>query len=426
MLIFRLPSRSTRVGAKPPVATAASQDAADPATATKAANRSGKILVVTALMLTALFGFTALAVDATYLMEVKKETQISAESAALAGALGLLHPDMLKTVPDPTNAISDARSQAVLYGGKNLVVNASPLVDRNEGNAFEGDIVVGRLPTWSYQNYPWEFEDPLKYNSVRVRLKRTDERNGPVALFFSNAFGVESSPVESVATAIVQRGAIGFNPGQGDANTSLMPFAIRAQDWIDLIENGGSQADNWAYDAQSGVTEGPDEIFEITMYPQSFPAGDGEGGGLTPGNFGTVDIGNTNNATPDIIRQILYGVSEEDLASHNGGADLVLYDEGSSFDLNGDTGLSAGIKSALESIVGECRTVMLFSEVEGPGDNAMFTIVRYVSIKIMKVQLTGNPKYITVQPSFCLDGTAIIDPSGEVKNFVVLPPRLIE
>ncbi|MEX2287853.1 MAG: pilus assembly protein TadG-related protein [Planctomycetaceae bacterium] len=423
-MLFVHPSAAThRADTERSVPTGTESDAAHRATAKQ---RSGKVLVVTALMLTALFGFTALAVDATYLMEVKKETQISAESAALAGTLGLLHPDMLKPNPDATNAISDARSQAVLYAGKNLVVNSSPLVDRNEGNAFDGDIVVGRLPSWSYQNYPWEFDDPLKYNSVRVHVKRTADRNGPVALFFANIFGIQSSPVESVATAIVQRGAIGFNPGGGDGNTSLMPFAIRAEDWINLIDNGGSQDDNWAYSAESGVTAGPDGIFEITMYPQSFPAGGESSGGITPGNFGTVDIGNTNNATPDIIRQILDGVSAEDLAYHNGGEDLVLYDEGSSFDLNGETGLSAGIKSALESIVGECRTVMLFTEVEGPGNNAMFTIVRYVSIKIMKVQLTGNPKYITVQPSFCLDGSAIIDPSGEVQNFVVLPPRLIE
>src|SRR5262245_23073003 len=67
--------------------------------------RSGKILVVTALLLVALFGFAALAVDSTYLMEVNKETQNAAEAAALAGSLGLVHPDLLKPNPSATNAI---------------------------------------------------------------------------------------------------------------------------------------------------------------------------------------------------------------------------------------------------------------------------------------------------------------------------------
>lgn len=389
-------------------------------------DRRGKILVMTAIMLVALFGFVALAMDATYLMEVKKETQISAEAAAHGGVFGLLHPDLLKPQPDATAGIAQARDEAIRYASQNVVTTESPQLDRNDGNAFEGDIVVGFLPEFGYQNYPWEFNDPLKYNSVRVNLRRTAERNGPVDLFFARIFGIDSSPMMSVATAIIQRGAIGFDTSDASGNTSLIPFTIREDDWIDAIENGNGP-DELGYDEENfTVYNGSDGLPEINLYPQSFPAGGEDEGGLTPGNFGTVDIGDTNNATPDIIRQILYGVSAEDLAYHNDGADLILYDENSEFDLNGETGLSAGIKSALEQIIGQCRTFMLFREVEGPGNNATFTIVRYVSGRIMKVQLTGNPKYVTVQQSFCIDGTAVIDPTGQTTNGIVLPPRLIE
>jgi len=387
--------------------------------------RSGKILVVTAVMLVALFGFSALAIDATYLMQVKKETQISAESAALAGVTGYLHSDLLKPVPDATGAMSDARDNAIEYGAKNLVTKSGPVLDRNNSNSPEGDIVLGRLPDWSYQNYPWEYDNPLRYNSVRATVRRTEAQNGAVNLFFANIFGVSESPVQSVATAIMERGAIGFDTSGGGGNTTLIPFAILEADWVDLIDNGNGPDDMGFNDETNTVYESGDGLPELTMFPQSFPAG-GEETGVTPGNFGTVDIGSNNNATPDIIRQILHGVSAEDLAHHNDGADLVLFDEESSFDLNGETGLSAGIKSALEQVIGQCRTMMLFSTAVDPGNNATFTIVRYVSARIMKVQLTGNPKFVTIQPSFCMDGTAIIDPDGEVNNFIVRPPRLIE
>ncbi|MEZ6119621.1 MAG: hypothetical protein R3C28_24060 [Pirellulaceae bacterium] len=43
--------------------------------------------------------------------------------------------------------------------------------------------------------------------------------------------------------------------------------------------------------------------------------------------------------------------------------------------LNGDTGISAGVKDELASIVGETRIIPIFSQVQGPGNNADYTIV---------------------------------------------------
>ena len=69
--------------------------------------------------------------------------------------------------------------------------------------------------------------------------------------------------------------------------------------------------------------------------------------------------------------------------------------------LNGDTGISAGIEAALQSIIGQVRAIPIFITVSGPGNNADYTIVKFVGVRIMAVKLTGGPmqRYVRVQPA---------------------------
>lgn len=427
-------------------------------------NRNGKVLVFTAIMLVPLFGFAALAVDATFLMEVKKEAENAAEAAALAGVMGLVHPDRMKFPPDMTQPLAQARTNAVTYAGKHNVGEVvNVLVDRNEANDFSGEVYIGRLRTWGYQDYPWEDDDPYRFNSVRVKVRRTAERNGPVGLFFANIFGVSSSPVEAVATARIEIGRLtGFNPGEGE-NTGLMPFAVCVTEWeekingVDPVADDGQDAilgpdefrietdadGNTVMNAEGNpnVVAGADGIREVLMYPQSHGGGPNSlpdiqacnantqsQGGVQPGNFGTVDIGHSGNSTSDLIRQILYGVSQADLDYMAGqGVDVNLTPENPDFDLNGDTGISAGMKTALERIIGQCRTVLLYNWVKHNGNNAEFTIIRYQPIRIMEVKLTGFPKWVRIQPaSACMDPAAVIDQDDPTGPQAFHPPRLIE
>ena len=57
--------------------------------------------------------------------------------------------------------------------------------------------------------------------------------------------------------------------------------------------------------------------------------------------------------------------------------------------LNGDTGISAGVKDELASIIGQPRIIPIFSSVVGPGNNADYTIVKFVGVRILAVKLTG-------------------------------------
>jgi hypothetical protein len=67
--------------------------------------------------------------------------------------------------------------------------------------------------------------------------------------------------------------------------------------------------------------------------------------------------------------------------------------------LNGDTGISAGVKDELASIINQTRMIPIFSHVSGNGNNATYTIVQWVGVRILKVKLTGSmsSKQVIVQ-----------------------------
>ena len=152
----------------------------------------------------------------------------------------------------------------------------------------------------------------------------------------------------------------------------------------------GNASDNWRWNAATKtITAGSDGVLEVNLFPQ---------GTGSPGNRGTVDIGSSNNSTADIARQIVYGISPSDLAHHGGS---LIWTTDGELELNGDTGISAGVKDELDSIKGKPRLIPIFSTVVGPGNNAQYTIVHWAGIRIMDVKLTGsmNQKRVIVQPA---------------------------
>jgi hypothetical protein len=99
-----------------------------------------------------------------------------------------------------------------------------------------------------------------------------------------------------------------------------------------------------------------------------------------------VDIGTSNNGTSNLSRQILYGLSAIDLAAYGG---QLSFNQG--LQLNGNPGLSAAIKDPLTTIIGQPRAIPIFSQVSGNGANAVYTIVKFVGVRVLDVQLTGSP-----------------------------------
>ena len=104
----------------------------------------------------------------------------------------------------------------------------------------------------------------------------------------------------------------------------------------------------------------------------------------------------------------------------------VKLDENGELELNGDTGISAGVKDELESIKGEPRIIPIFRTVTGPGNNAQYTIVCFAGVRILEVKLTGkmSSKRVIIQPAPMVAKGGIAG-SGQTSQFVYSPVWLV-
>jgi hypothetical protein len=198
--------------------------------------------------------------------------------------------------------------------------------------------------------------------------------------------------------------ASGFKVPPGSTLTAgVLPIAIDDGSWNNLMDGLASDGDNFSYNPAIGtVVNGSDGVPELNIFPDSDDS-------LPPGNRGTVDFGSANNSTADLSRQILYGLNAGDLSYFPNNAFNL---DNTPIDLNGDTGISNGIKDELAAIIGQPRAFPIFNNVTGPGNNSTFTIIKFVGATIVDVQLTGNPKRVIVQPTTFVDSTGVRGSGG--------------
>lgn len=363
-----------------------------------------------------LISIAALAIDLGMLYVARTESQVSADSAAMAAAWRLVDENRLRG--DAASVFEAARAEAQRVAALNKVFRVAPYVDPNSSNSPGGDVLLGHLSDPSNPAETMDTGQPSLFNSVRVRIRRDDERNGPLRNFFAGLFGHLSTNVLADATATLRDGVVGYRVTNESGNADLLPFTLKVDFWNDLLSGAHHNGDNFAYDPDTGaVSSGPDGIFELNLYP-------GAGGAqLPPGNFGTIDIGPPGNSAADLARQILYGVNASDLEYFGGELRL---GAGGTLDLNGDTGLSAGVKDELVAIKGQPRAIPLFTTVSGPGNNANFTITAFAGLRIMDVKLTGpmSQKALIIQPAFVVDDAVITDGSSNSSYLVYEPVRL--
>jgi Flp pilus assembly protein TadG len=377
--------------------------------------RKGNVLVLTAFLLIVMVAFIAFAVDLGYLQNARVEMQRSADAAAMAAAFELVDEDRLKGTPDMSDDIEAARSRAIQYAGLNPVCTTAPVVNANSPNSASGDVVIGYRASDASYDTPLDTSDPTKFNAVQVRVRRTTGQNGEVPLFFGRALGRTGVAAEVLATAAVANNFGGFaTPAEGET-LEILPFALDKQTWDNLINNGVG-TDNWRWDESAKqIVAGSDSIKEINLYPQ---------GTGSPGNRGTVDVGGSNNSTADLARQILHGVSRQDMIDL--GKPLEFNDNGQLF-LNGDTGISAGVKDELASIKGQPRIIPIFESVADNGNNANYTIVQWVGVRVLDVKLTGSmsSKRVTIQPANATTKHGITKTGTQTSWFVFSPPYLV-
>ncbi len=374
--------------------------------------RRGAIIALAAICMIIVAVILAFTIDLGLLLSARTEMQRSADAAALAGAWEMVSDDIVRG--DTTAIALAARQAAAEVAAMNQVLQTNPHMD------IEGDIDLGYLADPSNHNESLSFPESGEYNTVQVRIQYSAGNNTPISLFFAPLIGINSADLAVTAAAtFAGDGTSGFRVTDQTGNSTLLPFVVKRTDWESFINGNGP--DQWTVDPETGaITAGQDGIREMSIFPDNDVTNAlGEVVHIAPGNFGVIDIGNTNNATTDLIRQILEGPSSEDFAFYDNN-ELKLDPVTGTVSVNGDTGMTVSMNDALAAIVGQPRTILLYESVSGQGNTAEFIINGFAGVRILDFRLTGNNKFLLVQPSIVADHSAISGNSGS--SYFVGPP----
>ena len=326
--------------------------------------RLGAIAPLAAVLLIPLLGLVAFAIDYGYLLMVRADLQRSADAAALACVVDLL-PD-----ENDNQDLDAVRSRAREYAALNMDDVAFSVPD--------GDIEMGRYDTTTVYSSV-DLLDAGTYDTVRVTLRRDSQANSPVSLFLAPLIGVDTADVSVSATAVMQKGYM-LEPG-----ADILPFAVPQAAW-DAQDIG----DEWSIYGDSKLED--------------------EFGNTIPGNWGTVDIGATNNSTADLRDQINQGLRQSDLDAlyADGRISTDEFIDGSEPAwMQADTGLSSGIKSAVIAAHGTTRLVPIYDSFGGSfnGNNLEFHIVKWDVVTLVTSNWQGSKNtYVTVMKSYSYDG----------------------
>ncbi len=366
-------------------------------------SRQGAAVVLGVVLTLSLVTLMAFTMDYGNIYVAQSELRRSADSAAMAACWEMFdHQEADHTTSVSEDAVRESANATAYFN----------TVGRDALQFSVSDVELGYYDI----TQPSDFDAGSSIqNAVRVTLRRQTGANGELPLFFGSLTGRDSQALTTTATAAMLSTVEGFySPSITDYNIEMLPIALDLPSWLQAVANATD--DDYAY-SNGTVSRGSDGLFETNLYPK--------GTGL-PGNRGTVDIGGDNNSTQDLARQVLYGISEQDYLDF--GRPLRL-DENGELDLNGDTGISAGIKDELASLIGKKRIIPIYDAASGEGDNSTFTVVRFEGVRILDVKLTGKKenKRVIIQPAKVLARGGIIDTTGtHTSSHLVTPVMLVQ
>jgi hypothetical protein len=369
------------------------------------------------LMLPVFIGFASLAVDTSMIAVARGQLNTASDSAALAGAMQLATENRVRGATTLTAEITGANTQAVTFAQDNSVLRGTPVISANTSNASGGQIMVGYLdPSNVHSTLNSSSSLTSQFNSVQVTLYRDASHGGPVPTIFGQLMGYNGANVTVNSTATAQPFSVTGFQGNGSLYAGILPITLDMSTWLQMMPpsftfayNGGTvsgsaspttSTDQYTYDPTSGtVTSGADGIYESLLYPV---------GSGSPGNWGTINVGVTNNSTSILGAQIRYGITPAQLATYpNSTICLDTSQTPPSCNFSGSPGISAGIKDDLTAIIGQPRFVPIYDQNGGNGNNAWYRVIYFQAARILSVNFQGNPKYVIIQPCLANDPTAI-------------------
>jgi hypothetical protein len=355
------------------------------------------------------------AIDIGTVAHARTELQATADAGDLAG-LGSLYSNA-----SATQDFAAARAEVRKYvGGSagNFPGLSVPDADIQFGY-FDAAAALGSRFTTSLNG--------RKANALRVVLRRDGATNSRLPLAFGSILGKSDNRVQAQATAWMP-------PAQGLLpDSEVIPYAAQVDHFnaaagyparpsnSDGFQNVSASnfTDSWVVGPPGTVpTAGSDGVKELVLFGSTQNA---------PGNFGSLDLGSASNGTPELIRQLLNGPNQADFDTLQNGNKLA--SDGSlqaPVGLGGDTGISNGTKSAWNAIIGKNKIIPLYDTVSGPGNNAVYHVVGFAGVRIVAVDLQGNPKRVWVQPTDFYSTKVTPSPPGSSGAIgVYAPPRLV-
>ena len=151
--------------------------------------RKGAVIVLVAVLLVVLIGFTILAVDVGYMYDTRAELQNAADAASMAAAAFL-------SSGGPLDAEEAVRAEAYKYALANMAAGKGTIINS------EADVILGRTTrNWATGEYSFA-ESVYPWDAVKVIVRRDSQRaSGPVGLFFAGIFGKSTADISASAVA---------------------------------------------------------------------------------------------------------------------------------------------------------------------------------------------------------------------------------
>jgi hypothetical protein len=132
-------------------------------------------------------------------------------------------------------------------------------------------------------------------------------------------------------------------------------------------------------------------------------------GNVVPGNWGTLDIGSTNNSTSDLSDQIVNGLDQSDLDALHADDRIPSSDYIDALSptwMQADPGLSSGMKSAVREVHGKTRIIPLYEATAGSsGNNLEFKVTQWGVVKVIDSTWNGAVNtYVKIQKAYVYEG----------------------
>ncbi len=361
--------------------------------------------MIFALVLPVLLGFVALSVDSAMLAAARAQLGTAADAAALAGAQQLANEYRVRGVTDMSGQITAADNAAVAFAADNKVFNHSVTLVTGPNGSPSSDVQVGyRDPTNPHSTFLTAAALAPLFNSVQVTASRNTSRGGVIPTFFSGIIGFTGASMSISSTATAANYTVAGYKSVNGRNANLLPIVLDVDTYNAMMagvgQTLGAATDQYSYNpVTKAVSNGPDGVPESKLYPVASG---------NPGNWGTINVGVSNNGTSTLAAQIQYGITPAQLATFpNGTIKLDTTLTPPSITFSGNPGISAGIKFALEAIIGNPVSIPIYDLTGGNGNNAWYRVIAFAPVRIVAVNFQGNPKYVVVQPALLTDTSAV-------------------